>query len=78
LCLLLGRRSPGVALSRCVVSPCSLQALVRQGSKGGYISALAVADGFRGRGVAKVLMAAAVEQIERDGATASQLVVRTH
>lgn len=58
--------------------PVSLQALVRQGSKGGYISALAVADGFRGRGVAKVLMAAAVEQIERDGATASQLVVRTH
>jgi len=46
-----------------------------EGTKGGYISALAVHGGHRGRGVAKLLMAAAVEQIRRDGATSSHLVV---
>jgi GNAT superfamily N-acetyltransferase len=54
------------------------QALARKGGKeatGGYISALAVAEGFRGRGVAKLLLAAAVEQVSLDGASASQLVV---
>ena len=44
-------------------------------SRGGYISAIAVSGEARGRGLGKLLMVAAVEQVLRDGAESSHLVV---
>jgi GNAT superfamily N-acetyltransferase len=42
---------------------------------GGYISAMAVSSHYRRKGVAKLLMVAAVEQLLKDGCTSSHLIV---
>lgn len=45
-----------------------------EGSKGGYISALAVDDEMRGRGIGKLLMVAAIQRICHDGSNTASLV----
>jgi GNAT superfamily N-acetyltransferase len=45
-----------------------------EGSKGGYISALAVSDEVRGRGIGKLLVVAAVQRICLDGSSMASLV----
>ena len=45
-----------------------------ESSKGGYISALAVSDQVRGKGIGKLLVVAAVQRIRHDGANVASLV----